>query len=277
MAEIRSPGVSRKLICGNWKMNHDHLETIAVLTDLSMRLATVDLSRVEVVVHPPFPDLRSAQTVIEDRAMPVRLGAQNCNAEDAGAFTGEVSAPMLARLGVSHVIVGHSERRRLFGETDADVAAKIAAVLRSGMTPIVCVGEDSAERDGGLTGDVLRAQVEGAMKGYAVAAKAAKSGGGEAPPVFAYEPLWAIGTGNAAGPEDASVARNVIESEALERRSPAGHAGPEPPVVLYGGSVVPENAAGFVVGAAMGGLLVGGASLAAAKFAAIVSAVAGVV
>ncbi len=254
-----------KLICGNWKMHHDHLQAVSILQALSLRLQAVNLSKVDVVVHPPFVDLRSSQTVIEDRRIPVFLGAQNCYSEDSGAYTGEVSPAMLARLGVSYVIVGHSERRRLFHESDDDVAAKVSAILRHGIIPIVCVGEDEQEREAGRTEERLEAQVGSSVSKVKKASIPLV--------VFAYEPLWAIGSGNAATVEDAASARETI-AQCVERSSHSNLREGAGLRVLYGGSVMSSNAADFVKKGNMDGLLVGGASLSAESFAAIVEAVA---
>ena len=153
----------RPLISGNWKMNFDHLEALHAVRDLGLRLQPSDTGLVDVSVHPPFTDLRTVQSVIEPEGIPVALGAQNCAIADSGAFTGEVSPLMLARLHVQYVIVGHSERRQMFGETDEVVASKLKAVLRNGMTPICCVGETLEERELGATKDRLAAQVEAAV------------------------------------------------------------------------------------------------------------------
>ncbi len=177
----------RPLISGNWKMNFDHHEALHAARDLGLRLQPADVSHLDVSVHPPFTDLRTVQSVLEPDGMPVALGAQNCAVEDAGAFTGEVSPLMLAKLHVDYVIVGHSERRRLFGETDEIVRAKMRAVMRNAMTPICCVGESAEERENGVTEDVLAGQVKAALDGTAPEAVAGM--------VIAYEPLWAIGSG----------------------------------------------------------------------------------
>jgi triosephosphate isomerase len=251
----------RPLVSGNWKMNLDHFEAIHAARDLGLRLTSSDVGPVDVTVHPPFTDLRSVQTVLEAEGIPVGLGAQNCAVEDAGAFTGEVSPLMLAKLHVQYVIVGHSERRRLFDESDELVAAKLRSVQRNGMTPIVCVGESQEERETGLTRDRLAGQVEAALGGLAPEAAASL--------VIAYEPLWAIGTGAAATPDDAQeacawirhvVARTVGEAPAASVR------------IQYGGSVTPENTRELLAGADVDGTLVGGASLDAATFVAIVQA-----
>ena len=141
-------------------MNFDHLEAIHAARDLGLRLQPADAARVDISIHPPFTDLRSVQTVLEGEAIPITLGAQNCAIEDSGAFTGEVSTLMLAKLHVEYVIVGHSERRQLFGETDEVVGAKLVAVLRNGMTPICCVGETLEEHHAAMTKDRLSVQIE---------------------------------------------------------------------------------------------------------------------
>jgi len=251
------------LVSGNWKMHFDHFEAIHASRDLGLRLSPADAGPVDVSVHPPFTDLRSVQTVIEAEGIPVALGAQNTAVEDSGAFTGEVSPLMLAKLHVQYVIVGHSERRQLFGESDEVVSAKLRAVLRNGMTPIVCVGESLAEREAGLTHDRLAGQVEAALGGLAPEAV-----GGL---VVAYEPIWAIGTGQAATPEDAQ------EACAWIRQVVGKAVGAEPAGTLrvqYGGSVTAENAGLLLAGPDIDGALVGGASLDAAAFVAIVRAAA---
>src|ERR1700722_19395547 len=147
----RKTPARRMLISGNWKMHHDHLHAIRTVQDLGLRLSADDVAALDISVHPPFTDIRSVQTVLEDRAIPVALGAQHCFSEDEGAFTGEGAPPMLARLGVTYVIVGHSERRQFFGQTDEVVALTVRAVIRHAMTPIMCVGETEEEREDGET------------------------------------------------------------------------------------------------------------------------------
>ncbi len=252
----------RVLVAGNWKMHHDHVQAIRTVQDIGMRLAPGILEALDVSVHPPFTDLRSVQAALADRGLPLLLGAQNCHWEDQGAFTGEVSAGMLAHLGVAYVIVGHSERRRLFAETDEQVAKKSAAVLAQGMTPIVCVGETEEEHDSGLAGERIASQIRGSVGplGPELAARV----------VVAYEPIWAIGTGRAASGADAS-AGCLAAREALQETS--GDLVGEGVRVLYGGSVTPANAGELVAQADVDGLLVGGASLDGASFAGIVEAV----
>lgn len=249
----------RRLVSGNWKMHHDHVQAIRTVQDLGLRLSSLDLGGLEVSVHPPFTDLRSVQTVIEDRGLPMVLGAQHCNAHDEGAFTGEVSPPMLARLGVRYVIVGHSERRGLFGQSDEDVAGLLRAVLRHGMTPIVCVGETDGEREEGVTEERLTAQTSAALRGLPAQQVAGL--------VMAYEPIWAIGTGNTAGPEDAQAACAHIRSVVAEL---ADKEAAEALCIQYGGSVRPDNTEVLMGQPDVDGLLVGGASLEASTFALIV-------
>jgi len=242
-------------------MNLDHLEAIHAARDLGLRLQASDVAPLDVSVHPPFTDIRSVQSVLEGEGIPVALGAQDCAVEDSGAFTGEVSPVMLAKLHVEYVIVGHSERRTLFGETDAVVAAKVRAVLRNGMVPICCVGETVDERDIGLTQERLTAQVTAALGGVPAEDVAAM--------VVAYEPVWAIGTGQAATPEDAQEAcawiRGVVASVAGEDAATRVR-------IQYGGSVKGDNTGSLMDCADVDGLLVGGASLDAAQFTDIVRA-----
>ncbi len=251
----------RPLVSGNWKMNFDHLEAIHAARDLGLRIQPADAGSVDISVHPPFTDIRSVQSVIEGEGIPVALGAQNCAADDAGAFTGEVSPKMLARLHVEYVIVGHSERRRHFGETDEAVAAKVQAVLRNGMTPVCCVGETLEEREAGATRERLADQLEGSLDGVAPDAVGRL--------VVAYEPIWAIGTGLAATSGDAQEACSWIR-EVLAKQ--AGGAAAETVRIQYGGSVNAENTGSFVSSPDIDGVLVGGASLDAAEFTGIVRA-----
>jgi triosephosphate isomerase len=256
-----SDGGRRPLVSGNWKMNLDHLEAIHTVQDLSLRLQPADMAGFDVSIHPPFTDLRSVQTIVEKEDVPVALGAQNCFSEDAGAFTGEVSPVMLARLHVQYVIVGHSERRHIFGEDDALVAAKLAAVLRNGMTPICCVGETEVERDAGQTKDRLTIQVDAALSSVGAEAVARS--------VVAYEPVWAIGTGRAASAEDAQEACSWIRGLVADRLGPEAAAGVR---VQYGGSVSPDNTEALLKCPDVDGVLVGGASLDAAGFVEIIRA-----
>jgi triosephosphate isomerase len=261
---VRGTGSGRRpLISGNWKMNLDHHEALHAVRDLGLRLQPGDVSQLEISIHPPFTDLRTVQSVIEPEGIPVALGAQNTAVEDSGAFTGEVSPLMLAKLHVQYVIVGHSERRRLFGETDDVVRAKTRAVMRNGMTPICCVGETTEERQTGLTKDRLTGQVTAVLEGMAPEAV-----GGL---VLAYEPLWAIGTGEAATPEDAQEACQWIR-EVVGNCSNAEAAAQIR--IQYGGSVNEENSEDLLRGTDIDGALVGGASLEAGTFLGVIRAAA---
>jgi triosephosphate isomerase len=249
----------RPIIAGNWKMHHDHYVAIQVVQKLSYRLETADYERCEVVVCPPFTDLRTLQTLIDADKLRIELGAQDCYWEDQGAFTGEVSAPMLAKLNVRYVIVGHSERRQLFGDTDETVNRKVGAVLKHGMIPIVCVGETLEENEAGATAERVSSQTRGAFAGIK-AADAAEC-------VVAYEPIWAIGTGRNATPADADGTIGVIRA-ALAERYDAGTA--DAVRILYGGSVKSGNIASLMAMPEIDGALVGGASLEPDEFARIV-------
>jgi triosephosphate isomerase len=240
----------KPLISGNWKMHHNHFEAIQTVQKLSYRLEKADYDAVDVSVHPPFTDLRSIQTLIDADNIPVTLGAQNCHWEDKGAFTGEVAPPMLAKLNISYVIVGHSERRELFGETDDDVNRKVKAVLKHEMTPIMCVGETLDEREGGTA--------DGKVQGQLVEGLAGLKREQVAGMVIAYEPIWAIGTGRTATPEDAQAMCALVRSSVGEKFGDEAAQGVR---VQYGGSVKPTNAADLLTQADIDGALVGGASL----------------
>jgi triosephosphate isomerase len=248
----------RPIIAANWKMHHDHLVAIQVVQKLSYRLEKADYAACDIVVCPPFTDLRTLQTLLEADKIPMLLGAQNCHWQDQGAFTGEVSPTMLARLNVAYVIVGHSERRQLFGETDEMVNRKTKAVLKHEMIPIVCVGETVEERDRGDTEERVVDQIAGAFSGVR-AADAERC-------VVAYEPIWAIGTGRTATPADADATIGVIR-DAL-RRLYAQAA--DTIRIQYGGSVKPGNIAELMRMPGIDGALVGGASLDPDDFAHIV-------
>lgn len=245
-------------------MHHDHIEALHVVRDFGLRVKPADVEYVDVSVHPPFSDLRTVQTLLEKERIPAALGAQHCSDQDAGAFTGEVSPHMLARLAVSYVIVGHSERRTLFGMDDAAVASTLRAVLRHEMTPVVCVGESEEQREAGRTEAILEEQVLTACTGLV--------GGVLGGLVIAYEPLWAIGTGRAATATDAEDACVLIRSLVAKLGGEAAGAGVR---IQYGGSVNGENAADFMAEPDIDGLLVGGASLEAGGFLDIIRATAG--
>jgi triosephosphate isomerase len=248
----------RPLIAGNWKMHKSHLEAVQLTQKTAWALSSDDTAAVEVVLCPPFTALRSVGTLIEGDKLALGLGGQNCHPEPEGAYTGEVSAPMLARLGCGYVIAGHSERRQHFGETDELVNRKARAVLASGMTPIVCVGESLEQREAGHTAEVVRGQVRGSLAGLT-----AEQVGGL---VIAYEPVWAIGTGRAATAHDAQ------ETIALVRGTVAELAGGAADTVRiqYGGSVKAGNVEELMAQPDVDGALVGGASLDADEFALIV-------
>jgi triosephosphate isomerase len=248
----------KNLIVGNWKMHATHLETIQMVQKLSYRLEPSDYERVDVVVCPPFTALRSAQTVIEADHLLIGLGAQNVFWEDEGAYTGEIAPGMLAALAVTYVIVGHSERRELFGESDSDVNRKVAAVLHHAMTPILCVGETGEEREAGVTEEKLTRQIRVGLGGL-TAEEVAET-------VVAYEPIWAIGTGRTASADDAGAATTFIRGLIADEWGEAAEA----VRILYGGSVNPANISGMMAKRDIDGALVGGASLDPDVFAAIV-------
>ncbi|HYL51790.1 MAG TPA: triose-phosphate isomerase [Acidimicrobiia bacterium] len=249
----------KPLMAGNWKMHHTHLEAIQVVQKLGFRLDDKDFDQVEVVVCPAFTALRSVQTTIEGDRLPIGLGAQNCHWETQGAYTGEVSPLMLAKLHVRYVIVGHSERRELFGETDDMVAKKMRAVLAAGMAPIVCVGETLEEREQGATDEKVRRQVAAAFDGLSTD-DALRC-------VVAYEPIWAIGTGRNATPDDANATIAVIRDHV---RTSLGDTAAAALRILYGGSVKPGNIADLMAMPEIDGGLVGGASLDPDEFARVV-------
>ncbi len=248
------------LISGNWKMHHNHFEAISTVQKLSYLLHQDDFDVVDVSVHPPFTDLRSIQTVLEADDVPIALGAQHCHWEEKGAFTGEVSPAFLSKLNVSYVIVGHSERRELFGETDEMVNRKAKAILGHAMTPIVCCGETLAEREADGTTDKVAGQVRAGLAGISAEQVAGL--------VIAYEPIWAIGTGKTASAADAQAVCQTVREVVAEV---AGADAAASVRIQYGGSVKPANAAELMGQADIDGALVGGASLVAEDFAGIVT------
>ena len=260
MPRSRAAKAERKpLISGNWKMHHNHLEAIQVVQKLSYRLDKDDYEAVDVSVHPPFTSLRSVQTVLDADDIPVALGAQDCHWEDHGAFTGEVSPGMLAKLNVVLVIAGHSERRQLFGETDDDVNRKVKAILAAAMTPIMCVGETIEEREAGSTDAKVGGQVRAGLAGLGAEQVAGM--------VIAYEPIWAIGTGHTATPEDAQTTCALVRTTVADQFDAATAASVR---VQYGGSVKAGNAPDLMAQPDIDGALVGGASLDPDEFARIV-------
>jgi triosephosphate isomerase (TIM) len=238
------------LLAGNWKMNLTHLEAIAFVQKLAFSLDDKDFEAAEVVVLPPFTDIRSVQTLIDSDRMSLRYGAQDLSAHDAGAYTGEVSGAMLAKLGCSYVVVGHSERRQYHGEDDALVNAKLQAAYRHGLTPILCIGEGLAIRKANEHVPTCMTQLGGALQG--ITAEQART------LVVAYEPVWAIGTGEVATPADAQEVCSAIRTRLAELYSGGLADGVR---VLYGGSVKGSNVGGIMAQADVDGALVGGASL----------------
>jgi triosephosphate isomerase len=244
------------LVAANWKMNKTRTEACAFLDRFLPRAA--DLGRVEVVICPPFTALAAA--IARCGRTAVAVAAQNLHEEPAGAFTGEIAATMLVELGAWGSILGHSERRRLFGESDEALARKVPAALEAGLVPILCVGESEAERDAGRTEEVLQRQLEADL--------GAVSDGRVAEVVIAYEPIWAIGTGRTATVEQAAEA--IAFARSVVGRRDADAAGTMR--ILYGGSVKAENAGELMAADGIDGALVGGASLNADEFLAICEA-----
>jgi len=247
------------LIAGNWKMNLDHLQAIAFVQKLAWNLkdAKHDFAAVEVAVFPPFTDLRSVQTLVSADKLPVVFGAQDVSAHDSGAFTGEISGAFLAQLECTYVLIGHSERRTLHGENDEEVAAKVTAAVKHGLVPIICVGETAADLELHGPSAVPVAQLRTALSGIDSAADI----------VVAYEPVWAIGSGQAATPEQAeqvAAQLRLVLSETL------GQDVADKTRILYGGSVKGVNIAGYMREPNVDGALVGGASLDIDEFSSIV-------
>jgi triosephosphate isomerase len=249
----------RPIVAANWKMHKTHLEAIETVQKLSYLLDRNETEAVEVVICPPFTALRSLQTLIQSDRLSFLLGAQDVFWEEKGAFTGEISPHMLAALDVRFVIVGHSERREHFGETDEAVARKVRAVFDAGMTPIMCVGESLQERDAGRATDTVVGQVQGGLQ------KVAPDEGERL--VVAYEPIWAIGTGRACAPGDAGEVIRAIRDTLAALYSPDVAAAVR---VQYGGSVKAGNIREFMAHPEIDGALVGGASLDPEEFALIV-------
>jgi len=240
----------RPIVAANWKMHKTHLEAIQAVQKLSYLLDEKDAERVEVVVCPAFTSLRSIETLIQSDRLPYGLGAQDVHWEEQGAFTGEVSPGMLEALRVSYVIVGHSERREHFGETDETVNKKVRAVFKHGMTPILCVGETLRERDLGGTQEKVTGQIRDDLRGVATE-EAARL-------VVAYEPIWAIGTGRNAEPADAGQVIGLIRETLGEQYSKEVA---DAVRIQYGGSVKAGNIRDFMAHPEIDGALVGGASL----------------
>jgi triosephosphate isomerase (TIM) len=249
----------RPLISGNWKMHLNHFEAIQTVQKLGYLVPKEATESVEVSIHPPFTDLRSIQTLIAADDLPFALGAQHCHWEDRGAFTGEVSPAFLAKLDVRYVVCGHSERRELFGETDEMVAAKVTAIQRHGMTPILCVGETLEEREAGHTEAKVLGQVTAGLDGRPAATVATM--------VIAYEPIWAIGTGRTATADDAQAVCAAIRAHVATLTDDATAGALR---IQYGGSVKASNIVELMAQTDIDGALVGGASLDPDEFARIV-------
>ncbi|GAC1408721.1 MAG: triose-phosphate isomerase [Actinomycetota bacterium] len=249
----------KPLIAGNWKMHRTHLEAIAIAQKVHYLLRPSDFDRVDALICPPFTALRAVQTIIDGDRMSLLLGGQNCHWEKEGAFTGEVSAPMLAKLKCSYVIAGHSERRQFFGETDDIVNRKAKAIFAADMTPIVCVGELLDQRESGNAESVVGAQLKASLHGLSSEQLAAM--------VVAYEPVWAIGTGRNATPDDAQKMCAFIRNQVA---AIGGNAAADNIRIQYGGSVKAGNIAAIMEGPDLDGALVGGASLDPEEFALIV-------
>jgi triosephosphate isomerase len=258
---MATPNTTRvPLMAGNWKLNLDHQQATHLVQKLAWTLddAKHDFAAVEVAVLPPYTDIRSVQTLVDGDKLPLTFGAQDVSAHESGAYTGEVSALMLAKLGCTYAVVGHSERRQYHGEDDALVNAKIKVAVKHGLTPILCIGEGLEVRKAGRHVAHTLAQLDGALAGVPAADAGSL--------VIAYEPVWAIGTGEVATPDDAQEVCAAIRGRLAELYSADLAAGVR---VLYGGSVKANNIAGIMVKEDVDGALVGGASIDPAEFASI--------
>jgi triosephosphate isomerase len=247
----------RKIIAGNWKMNGTLAETVALIR--ALLAGDVPKNRTQVVVCPPFTALETATRLLA--GSPIALGGQDMSPHEKGAYTGDISAAMLLTVGATYVILGHSERRQYHAETDQLINAKARRALDAGLTPIICVGESLAEREAGQTEQVVGKQVDGTLSGLS-ADDLKKT-------VIAYEPVWAIGTGRTATPEMAEAVHYFVR----EKLAAMDQAAAEMIPILYGGSVKADNAVGLLAQPNIDGALVGGASLKADEFIAIVKAV----
>ncbi len=247
-------GARMPLIAGNWKMHNNHLEALALVQKLAFTLNAKDFAAAEVAVLPPFTALRSVQTLVSADKLPLGYGAQDISSHDEGAYTGEVSGPMLAKLGCRYALAGHSERRRYHHEDDALVSEKVRAALRAGIVPILCVGETLEIRAAGEHIEHTIGQLDGSLHGVGPEQAAGV--------IVAYEPVWAIGTGEVATPEDAQQM-----CAAIRGRLSAVHGQAAASVrILYGGSVKADNMAAIMAQPDIDGALVGGASLDAGEF-----------
>lgn len=249
------PGGRLPLIAGNWKMHNNHLEAIALVQKLAFALTAKDFDAAEIAVLPPCTALRSVQTLVSGDRLRITYGAQDLSAHQQGAYTGEVSGPMLAKLACTYVIVGHSERRQYHAEDDALVKAKVAAALAVGIAPILCIGESLEIRRSGQHIEHTLGQLDAALTGVGPDKVAGI--------VIAYEPVWAIGTGEVATPEDAQeVCAAIRAGISASRDSDAARR----VRILYGGSVKSDNVAPIMAQPDIDGALVGGASLDADEF-----------
>lgn len=255
MASARKP-----LMAGNWKSNLNHQEAVVLVQKLAWTLQDKkhDFEKSEVVVIPPFTDIRGVQTLVDGDHLAIGYGAQDVSEHDGGAYTGEIAASMLSKLGCTYVVVGHSERREYHGESDALVNTKAAKTLAAGMTPIVCVGEGLEVRQSGEHVAHTLAQIDGSLAGFSAEQVASL--------VVAYEPVWAIGTGEVATPEDAQEVCAAIRGRVAETWSADAA---DSLRILYGGSVKAANIAAIMAKSDVDGALVGGASLQAEEFAGI--------
>ncbi|NUW41620.1 triose-phosphate isomerase [Nonomuraea rhodomycinica] len=254
-ADRPAAGGRKPLIAGNWKMNLNHLEAIALVQKLAFALGGKDFDKVEVAVLPPYTDLRSVQTLVDGDKLRIVYGAQDLSQHDAGAYTGEISGAMLAKLGCTYTVIGHSERRQYHHEDDDLVNAKVRAAYRHSLTPILCVGEGlEVRKAGGHVAHTL-AQLEAALR--KVTAEQVKS------IVVAYEPVWAIGTGEVATPQDAQEVCSALRGRLAELYDDEVASAVR---ILYGGSVKSSNIAGIMAQPDVDGALVGGASIDAAEF-----------
>ena len=249
------PAGRKPLVAGNWKMHNNHFQAIALVQKLAFTLTGKDFDATDVAVLPPFTALRSVQTLVEGDKLRLGYGAQDISSHDEGAYTGEVSGSMLAKLGCQFVLAGHSERRRYHGEDDALVNAKVKAALRSGITPILCVGEPLEVREAGNQISHTLAQLDAGLHGIAAEQAAGI--------VVAYEPVWAIGTGEVATPADAQEVCGAIRGRVSAVHGDAVAVSAR---ILYGGSVNSENMAAIMAQPDIDGGLVGGASLDAGEF-----------
>ena len=255
----KAAGPDRKpLVAGNWKLHNNHLEAIALTQKIAFTLNRKDFDAVEVAVLPPFTALRSVQTLVQADKLEVSYGAQDISPHDSGAYTGEVSGPMLAKLGCRYVLAGHSERRQYHHEDDALVSAKAQAAVRAGLTPIVCVGEPLEIREAGVHLGHCLTQLDGSLAGLTAEQVAGL--------VVAYEPVWAIGTGKVASPEDAQEICAAIRERLTGVHGAAAASGAR---ILYGGSVKADNMPAIMTQPDIDGALVGGASLDSGEFAKI--------